>query len=162
MAGEVINPGSQSFNSSLRARCTYTFTGAAGNGLAGSYCAMLSLAANAVVVVRAISTYCTADLVCAAGTLVNMGTANAATLFIANTDATAILQYYLWETTTPNTTGGIALPATLQNILLHGQAGGNSIGVTPSVHNITGGTLIMDVFYDSISSNASLTSVTGI
>jgi hypothetical protein len=161
MGDTLTERGASNYNSSLTARCTYTFTGAAGNGLAASYCAFLELPANQIIIVRALCIYCTTTLTVAAGALFNFGTVNNSTLFIANTAADDLNQYALWASATVVTTGGVAIPAGHKDVIIHGQSGGMSIGGTPTVNDITAGVLVADVVYDAVTAGAVLTSVTG-
>ena len=157
--GVLSNPAVQSYNASQRISVSLTFDGTSGKGLDGSTCSLVGAAPSAsLCIVRDIVVYCTSDLVCAAGTLISLGTLTAARI-IAATDATAIDQYFYWHTTTPATNGGDAIvtPSAARNLPIYYLSPlGGGIACFPTVHDITGGTLIMTVLYDAITPGSTL------
>lgn len=132
---------------SLRARKTITFTGAAGLGAIGA--ATLFTITGKVIVDRIIAT-CTGSLTGATATIA-LGVTSSTSLFIAATTATGITNGAIWASTSPNA-NGIALPAALQNIAI-----AQNILATIATANVTGGTLVIDVYFTPITDDGLLT-----
>lgn len=131
---DVVSP-------SVRAEKLITFTGAADLGAVG---AVPLFTVTGAVMVDKIMAVCETDLVGATATLA-LGVTGATTLLIAATTATDIDVDELWVSNAPNATG-IALPAGLQNILIHQ----NIIG-TVATAAITAGAIRLVVLYTPIS-----------
>lgn len=134
-------------SSSLRARKTIAFTGAAGLGATG---AVPLFTITGKVLIDRIIGVCTEDLASAGGGTLALGVTGATTLLIAATTATDLDLDELWVSATPNA-NGIALPAALQNIAI-----AKDIIGTVGTSAITDGTLVIDVWYTPITDNGKL------
>jgi len=132
---DVVSP-------SLRVEKLITFTGAANLGAVG---AVPLFTVTGAVCIDRILAVCEVLLASAGGGTLALGVTGATTLFIAATTATDIDADELWVSNAPDA-NGIALPAALQNILIHQ----NIIG-TVATAAITAGAIRLVVLYTPIS-----------
>lgn len=138
----AIGSGSQRTSKSV------TFTGASGLGAVGT---VTYFNVTGEVLIERIVPYCSVDLTEAGATATCiLGVTGSTSLFIGSTNATTIDAGEFWVSTTP-TANGIALPATMQNIVIT-----DNVILTVGAQNVNGGALRIDVIWRPLSSDGLL------
>ena len=127
-----------------------TFTGASGLGLAGTAVPLATVTGR--VIIHGMLPYCTNNLTEAQATAqISLGTTTQVTRFIGNTNSTAINTDEWWLTTTP-TAGSLDLPDAMQMVICS-----ENLIINPITQNTNGGTLVIDILWEPITSNGAVT-----
>ncbi len=126
-------------------RKTITFV-AGGNGANGTETDLFNVTGEVIII--AIVPFCTTDLGQDAGTpSLELGVNNDTNLFIAATVATAIDLGDFWVDTDPTEVGGVALPATMKDILITDNISNKVVGT----NNIDAGVIEYTVYWLPVS-----------
>lgn len=126
---------------------TVTFTGAANLGAQGP---VPLFTVTGRVLLAVVAPYCTGDLVSAGGGTLALGVTGSTALLIAATTGTDIDVGEWWVDTTPDS-AGVAVPAALKDIAISA-----NVIATVAVGDITGGTIVFDVWWLPLSSDGNL------
>jgi len=148
--GSIIVPGRGYFRRSTK---TFTFDGSAGKGAVGTFTVFT---VTGEVLVVALIPYCSTNIGVDAGAGVasmQLGVANATTLFIATTQADTIDASEFWVSNTP-TANGIAVPAGLQNIAITQDIQGEV--TSTDVQLVNAGVIRFDIYWLPLSSDGNV------
>ena len=126
-----------------------TFNGSAGLGQAATAVPIFTVVGEVLIVY--LTAFCTADLSESGGTAqISLGVVGNVTLFVGAGQPIDINTNEYWTTANPSAAGGIAVPATMKDILL---IDGAAIIADPTVANTTGGTIEFAAYWRRISSD---------
>ena len=133
-----------------RSRSVVAFDGSAGGGESDAPSIVTVFTITGRVFVTRITAFCTATLVSAGGGTLALSATGGATM-IAATIAANIATNDIWVDASPTDVGCVVVPAALQNQIISA-----NIILTIATADITGGTLIFDVWYEPITENGLL------
>jgi len=144
--------GPTRFSDFRHARKSITFDGSAGGGASGTPVDVFTITGR--VLVASLTIYCSADLTTSGAAIIGCGTATYVQGIVPNTTATTIDTPLYWNSNSPDT---LILEAITQTL---GVPGGmvlsEDVILTIGTANVTGGTLIFDIWYQPITDDGAL------
>lgn len=134
----------------IHVRKSMTYSNAAGSGAIGTVTLFTTTGA---IVIELMSARCTSDLTTSGAATIQLGVTGTANLIIDATTATSIDNGTIWNDTSPNTNAGelAVIGATIHPAIIRADII-NTIGTA----NITGGTIVYDIWYRPVSADGAL------
>ena len=148
----TIHLSSANLDQLRRNTATKTYTGGASLGQTGTNATIFTVTGE--ILVAYLVPFCTVNLgESGASSNLSLGVTNSTALFIASTAALDIDAGDLWVDATPTEVGGVALPATLKDVVITD----NILTAHTGVGNTNAGAIRFDLYWLPLSADAAVT-----